>query len=446
MRGWAGAVRRELRHGTCVFAVSALTLLVTVLLWSKGASWGTRWNDLGMLLRDLTIVIGPVALTLGAWQGGRTARSDVTETLESMPTAALTRASTEIAALALAVFAGVLLGWSTAAASILIVGGWGTSAAAWYVLAMAPTVLAYVTFGYALGRLLRWRVVAPMAGLLGYLLIGLTAYRNDGLNAMVGSGTLGEDTYAVFQRDAVAWSALVLTACALAAWGLSSMQRGPGRGRGALTLGVVGAVVGGACVAPAMAAGAQGEAATDVAVVCTKDSGPKWCVLAANQHSLDVTKDAARRMLKQMEGIRGAQTWAGPTRYNAPLDHTQLPTQSVPIDPWGHVAGGVLWNVDPLYVGALFDPQSYCPERFDFQARRPSPEQEKVLNVFFYAAFPVSDWLSDSDEVYPEERVGARFAAATQMQKSEYASLLLAAARSCDVEAAEAAAAVLPKV
>jgi hypothetical protein len=364
-----------------------------------------------------------------------------------MPTAALTRASTEIAALALAVFAGVLLGWSTAAASILIVGGWGTSAAAWYVLAMAPTVLAYVTFGYALGRLLRWRVVAPMAGLLGYLLIGLTAYRNDGLNAMVGSGTLGEDTYAVFQRDAVAWSALVLTACALAAWGLSSMQRGPGRGRGALTLGVVGAVVGGACVAPAMAAGAQGEAATDVAVVCTKDSGPKVCVLAANQHSLDVTKDAARRMLKQMEGIRGAPTWAGPTRYKRPLWTTpncrRSPSRSI-LGAMSQVGSCGTW-IHSMSVHSSIR-KAIALSGSTSKPEGPAPSRRRFSTSSSMRPFPSPTGSATVTRSTRRSGVGARFAAATQMQKSEYASLLLAAARSCDVEAAEAAAAVLPKV
>lgn len=173
MRGWLRALGIELRHGMAPWALLAVTLTLIALLWlDHTADWGGRWNALGSFTRELIIVLGPVCVTLGAWQGGRARRARVGELLASTRRTVLQRQSVDIFALWLAISAGVLLGWASAAATIVVVGGWGTSAAAFYVAGLLPAVLAYTAAGYLVGTLAPWRIVAPVAGATTYVGVG----------------------------------------------------------------------------------------------------------------------------------------------------------------------------------------------------------------------------------------------------------------------------------
>jgi hypothetical protein len=152
MNGWLRALRRELGQGLPRLTFVVIAVTMAVLLWSKGAYWGGRWNALATQSREYLILIAPITATLAAWQGGRTRRDQVGELLTSTRASALARQSTEVAAIVIAAIAGWLLAIALAGVSIIRLDGWGTAAAAYQILGVAPTLFAYVTLGFAIGH------------------------------------------------------------------------------------------------------------------------------------------------------------------------------------------------------------------------------------------------------------------------------------------------------
>ncbi|MGB3762149.1 MAG: hypothetical protein WA966_02930, partial [Ornithinimicrobium sp.] len=205
------ALRTELRSGLAPWFLFAVALTMVALLWlDHSDDWGGRWNSLGRFMRALVIVLGPVCVTLGAWQGGRRSRTGVNELLASTPRTALTRQSVEIAALCIAISVGVFIGWASAAWTIVLVGGWGSLAGLWYMLGLVPAVLAYTSAGYAIGSIAPWRIVAPMAGVATYLLVGIVLWNSDDIAVPMGGGWLGGTNGYAFDMDALLWSSAVL--------------------------------------------------------------------------------------------------------------------------------------------------------------------------------------------------------------------------------------------
>jgi hypothetical protein len=265
VRGWLAALRTELRHGIAPWVLVAVTVTMIALLWlDHSADWGGRWNSLGRFIRDLLIVLGPVCVTLGAWQGGRGRRARVGELLASTTRTVLERQSVEIAALWSAISVGVLLGWASAAWTIVLVGGWGTSAAAWYLLGIFPAVLAYAAAGYAIGSLAPWRIVAPVAGAATYVGLGISVWNSDRLAVPMGGGWLGGTEGYLFDLDALVLSMGVLLAAALALWAVVSAERRPGASKHWL---------------PVLLAGALGAAVLSPLAVQAADSGSLSSVL-----------------------------------------------------------------------------------------------------------------------------------------------------------------------
>ena len=128
----------------------------------------------------------------------------------------------------LAISTGVLLGWASAAWTIVLVGGWGSSAAAWYLLGDFPAVLAYATAGYAIGFLAPWRIVAPVAGVATYAGLGLLLWNSGTVAVPMGGGGLGGTDGYLFNLDALALSVGVLLLAALVLSG-DNLRRTPAR-------------------------------------------------------------------------------------------------------------------------------------------------------------------------------------------------------------------------
>lgn len=448
MRGWLAALRTELRSGIAPWVLLAVTLTMVALLWLDHSSdWGGRWNSLGRFIRELVIVLGPVCVTLGAWQGGRRRRTGVNELLASTARTALKRQSVEIAALCVAISVGVLLGWASAAWTIVLVGGWGSLAAAWYLLGIFPAVLAYTTAGYAIGSIAPWRIVAPMAGAATYLGVGITAWSSDKIAVPMGGGWLGGTAGYPFDLDALLLSMVVLLLAALALWGLASAERRPGASRSWLPVLVVGAL-GAGLVAPLSVSAADSgspdlQIAKDTPVACTTDE-PQVCVLAEDRLLLPETTARARPVLIRLAEIPGAPTKAGP--HLGDPDGTVLGVAPGATTPWGNVDrkwGGEVY----IELFSLFGPDSYCSRGRYGQA--PSP----VLAAFQGPTDLLVTWLDSAalGTVGPEDlldeggtpgqrELTARFVSSTEQQRTDYAAGVLAASRACDIAAVQTAA------
>lgn len=449
MKGWLAALRTELRQAMARWGLVMVTLTVVALLWvDHSGDWGGRWNSLGRSMREMVIVLGPLCVTLGAWQGGRGRRAGVGELLTSTRRTVLERTSVEIAALWLVISMGVLLGWASAAWTIVLVGGWGTSAAAWYLLGLLPAVLAYTAAGYVVGSLAPWRIVAPMAGAATYVSLGILTWNSDKMSVPLGGGWLGGTDGFPFDLNALVLSLGVLLAAALALWGIVSAERRPGASGQWLPL-VVAGTLGTALLAPlAVAAADTGSLvprkAKDTPLACTPDE-PQVCVLAEDRLLLNVMTHRVRPVLARLAHIPGAPTRAMPLL--DAQDTSALGVEPGATTPWGKVDPN--WGSD-VQVHVIFNAGTYCPTgRFQrapiaveraFQGSTDlvvawllNPDQNQFISRFQLEIRPGDG----NDEI---RALNARFVASTEQQRIDFATRVLAASRDCDIAAVSAAA------
>lgn len=449
MKGWLAALRTELRQGSTRWILLMVTLTIVALLWvDHSGDWGGRWNSLGRFMREMVIVLGPLCVTLGAWQGGRGRRAGVGELMTSTRRTVLERTSVEIAAIWLVISTGVLLGWASAAWTIVLVGGWGSSAAAWYLLGLLPAVLAYTTAGYAIGSLAPWRIVAPIAGVATYVGLGILLWNSDKDAVPMGGGWLGGTDGFPFDLDALMLSFGVLLAAAVTLWGLISAERRPGASRQWLPL-VVAGTLGTALLAPLAVAAADTDglvprAAEDTPLTCTSDE-PQVCVLAEDRLLLDVMTHRARPVLERLAHIPDAPTQAGPLL--DAQDTSVLGVEPGATTPWGKVDPN--WGSD-VQVHVIFDAGTYCPtgsyQRAPIAVERAfqgstelvvgwllNPDQRDFLNHFQLESRP-----GDGNDGLRE--LHSRFVASTEQQRVAFATRVLAASRDCDIAAVSAAA------
>ncbi|SEE36527.1 hypothetical protein [Jiangella alba] len=173
-------VRIDLRRGVAALAALLIGGVTLAVLFNDTEMWAGRWTALAMYLRVTLIVVVPLTLAAGAWQGGRDRRRRIEDLLASTPRPRWQRTTAAWAAVATGVAGGYL-----AAAAILAVlvgrvatyssGGWW-----WYVVVAMLALGAAAAVGYAAGTLLPWRLTAPVLGFLGYLGMGLLTYVVDG--------------------------------------------------------------------------------------------------------------------------------------------------------------------------------------------------------------------------------------------------------------------------
>ncbi|QLQ10915.1 MAG: hypothetical protein HZY75_11770 [Nocardioidaceae bacterium] len=442
MTGWIRTVLRELRRGTPLFAFVLFAVLVGVLLWSHSAYWGTRWNQLGVHLRDNFILLAPLAVALGVWQGGRSRRSGVGELHDSTRRSALIRHSSEVVALTVAAYAGALVGLASAGWTILVTGGYGLSIALLYVAGLLPALLSYSALGFLIGRWLSWRVAAPVAGVVSYLVLGFVLWNDDKRAVTLGGGWLGGTEIFAFDLDGLMLSSLGLLIVAIGLLALGSAERRPAAGSAWLTAGVVGAVSTILLFPVTVAAVESGSTDypedPDPDLACTADDGPRVCLLAEHRHLLDEATTQAREVLTRFEGIDGAPTRAGPPRRDpASRPSDMLPTTGGDVTPWGDP--DERWGPQAyVNVWGFISPTSYChTDEGGLVAGDPGdmfdPRVELVAGWVEQGNIG-GQWLRES---FP--KLAGLFTDATDAQRRDFAGRVIAASRACDPTAAVAA-------
>ncbi|MFE2559568.1 hypothetical protein ACFXGT_26755 [Streptomyces sp. NPDC059352] len=170
------AFRTELRRGLGPWTGAAVALTVLVTMYGKAPEWQGRWADVTNLLHVTAGLLGgPLALAAGCWQGGRDRRRGTTELWESVPRSPLRRLLVSVAPSALWPAAGLLL-----ADAVCLLATWPYVSAGRpfleLVAADAVAVAALGALGHLAGRVVRWRLTAPLLGIVGYVVLGLGAY------------------------------------------------------------------------------------------------------------------------------------------------------------------------------------------------------------------------------------------------------------------------------
>ncbi|MEU3687084.1 hypothetical protein [Streptomyces narbonensis] len=169
-------LRTELRRGLGPWSGAAVALTVLVTMYSKAPEWQGRWADVTNLLHvSAGLLCGPLALAAGCWQGGRDRRRRTTELWESVPRSLLRRLLVSVAPSALWPAVGLLL-----ADAVCLLATWPYVSAGRPFLELlaadAVAVAALGALGHLAGRVVRWRLAAPLLGIVGYVVLGLAAY------------------------------------------------------------------------------------------------------------------------------------------------------------------------------------------------------------------------------------------------------------------------------
>lgn len=219
----------EVRRGAAPLAVLVVAVTTLGLLFNEVEWWVGRWTGLNGWIRTVLIVVGPIAVCLAAWQGGRERRRRIDELLASTPRSAAARVVLGWGATTAGVAAGVVVAWLVAAVLVVRVATY-SGGPAWVTLAVGFIgVAAFTAAGYTVGRLVPFRVVAPVAGLLAYVLVATMTYTQKGMQWLVpstdqldsghyllGWAALAQTVFFV----AVAATALVIVSARFKAWAL----------------------------------------------------------------------------------------------------------------------------------------------------------------------------------------------------------------------------------
>ncbi|MGW8768707.1 hypothetical protein ACWGN5_40280 [Streptomyces sp. NPDC055815] len=169
-------LRTELRRGLGPWTGAAVALTVLVAMYGKAPQWQTRWTDVtGLLHVAVGLLGGPLALAAGGWQGGRDRRRGTTELWESVSRSPLRRLLVSVAPSALWPVAGVLL----ADAVCLLATRPYVSAGRPFLELLAADAVAVAclgVLGHLAGRLVPWRLTAPLLGIVGYVGLAIGTY------------------------------------------------------------------------------------------------------------------------------------------------------------------------------------------------------------------------------------------------------------------------------
>jgi hypothetical protein len=171
-------LRTEMRRSSALVAALAV-LLVYGLAMVNRDTWSTGWTDLSTSLRSFLILLIPVAVAAGAWQGGRERRGRTEELMATVSRSSWQRTLSPIAAVTIAVVAALAL-------AVVLTGAWTGPGAwrqqMWPVVSGAVGLLAVaaaVTVGAGIGRITRSNLAAPL--LLCLSAIGLVVLYGRGM-------------------------------------------------------------------------------------------------------------------------------------------------------------------------------------------------------------------------------------------------------------------------
>lgn len=331
----------ELRRGTAPVAALAMFGAGVWMLAVHPDDWAGRWVGLADYLRVSLLVLCPLMVSAGAWQAGRERRRDIGELIAATPRPGWHSLVAAWLAVTLAGIAGLVVAFGGAAVLVARVatyagGDW------WQRASVGVLALAAASAGGVLvGRWVRLRVVAPIAGLATYVGLGILTYWNAPPARLSPADPPGS-AYSLVPEWVtglqVTWLValtVLLLAVAVRRW------------RVALLAGAVAI----AAAVPINTAPSWYRAPADpaaVELVCTS-SGPEVCLTRVNAFLLDEVAAVAQPILARLDGIPGAPRRAVDQAVRPPGDSVAEDADTVwlALDFQATVFGGLV-NIDYL--------------------------------------------------------------------------------------------------
>ncbi|MFC8367956.1 hypothetical protein ACFUIT_08155 [Streptomyces sp. NPDC057239] len=332
-------LRAEAVRGFAPWAGAAMTLTLVVALAAKSEQWQGGWTETRDHVHTAAMLLGvPLALAAGCWQGGRERRRGTGELL-----ATVVRGRTAaFLASALPVALWLVAGYAVATALALL--------ATWYCamgdrphpgtpLGDAVVLASTALTGHLVGRLVAWRLAAPLLAAAGYVVLGVVGYGDRG-----SAGHLSPFVDHPLDSAPVWWQPLAmvawtggLTAAAVLAY--------TARRRAVALLPLVTAVAAGTLLVQT----GDGLWRTDPLArrqVCDTSTTPQICVNARYRNLLPQITGALSGMTGRLEGVENLPVRFEDRQGRPGPDEVELPM----ITPIG-------WSV---VRGRLTDPEEYA--------------------------------------------------------------------------------------
>ncbi|MEV4384201.1 hypothetical protein AB0J68_00500 [Micromonospora sp. NPDC049580] len=337
-------LRIELRRSAAAGAALLALAVGVAALYIAPGRWSEGWMSLTLTVKEYMILLWPIALAAGAWQGRREHRAKVGELFATTPRSRIRRMLPVL----------VAMGSSVGLAFLLVVAAGGmriASTAAYFppdvvaiTLVGALCLVAAAWLGLGIGRLLPTLVTAPVLAVAGVLLVFFTVImRPDWMGAIL-SPAYGSTPFYPFQTiDPRVTAVLALFMGGLALTGVLLLVAGGRRASVAAVLPVLLGFGAAAAIVP------RDDAALVAPVdpvarelVCTDDA-PKVCVTRVHANVLDALTPLARQGLSVLAKMPNAPTQAHEDRRalfleDAPARDADIVTIDVRIDDHGGLA------------------------------------------------------------------------------------------------------------
>ncbi|RIV41518.1 hypothetical protein [Micromonospora radicis] len=300
----------ELRRSAALGAALITLVVGVVALYAATGRWSGGWMALALAVREYLLLLWPLALAAGAWQGRREHRAKVEELFASTPRPRTARMLPVLAAMSLTLALAYLLltaagiAWIISTAQyrplldftvVTVVGALSLIAAAW--------------LGLGIGRMLPALVTAPALAVAGTLLVFFSTIGPPDWVAAVISPAHGSGPFHAYQTiDSRVSGALAIWLVGLAGTGLLLFVAGGWRSRTAAVLPVALGLVAATAVVP-RDRDVLNWPADPVAreLVCTDDT-PTVCVSRVNANVLDTLTPLAREGLAALAQLPNAPT------------------------------------------------------------------------------------------------------------------------------------------
>lgn len=333
-------LRAEAVRGFAPVAGGAVLLTLAALLAGASARWQGGWAETQTELHDTMLIAAPLAAAAGCLRGGRERRRRTEELWGTAVRGPLARFLVSALPVALWVVGGYLM-----AAALALLATWSRATGDRPYLGLLSTdavsLASCVLIGQVVGRLVAWRLAAPLLAMAGYIALGLSA------TARHGSGRPLDPAFPVpldsvpvrWQPAAMAvWTGGLATAAVLAY---------TARRRYTALLPLAAATAAGALLVQTGDGLWHGNPAVRHQV-CDTSTTPQICVNARYRTLLPQVTGALSGVTDRLEGVRNL-----PVRFEdrpgAPRhDEVELP----PLTPIG-------WTV---VRGRLTDPRQYAWE------------------------------------------------------------------------------------
>jgi hypothetical protein len=313
----------ELRRSAALWT-GVLTLGVALGLfygfsgpWGKSAgAWTEEWTNLARWLRYHLMLLWPVALAAGAWQGRREHRSKMDELLTTVPRPPLSRVLPPVLAMCIGLAGAYLVLFLVGA--VQVAGNTSFNDYGWVPILVVGflALIAAALLGMGIGRVLPFVLTAPVLGVAGLAAMIITTMGAPGNGstldgfvsqqvALLGPALLGvQDAFGTIAAQVSVLQIVWFVALGLTGLGLVAFA-----GRKARLFALIPVVVGAAIVVPLFPSDPAGVVVRDteaVALVCAPGT-PRVCVSRLHEDQLDGLVGPARQVLADLAKLPGQQ-------------------------------------------------------------------------------------------------------------------------------------------